>query len=271
MVQQYSARLPPELLEFIFVSLHPPAKWDDGSNRRDLKSCALVCREWAQVAHSHIFAAISLQLLPTTKPNIEAERTLSMLRDFLESTASVCDHVQTLKLIYRPRDIASAAEVVKSDTLHAVFRLLPHLRRVILDGLPSVYPPAVRDSPPTRLAIDYLEVHPSIESHATIQSFLEVANMFSEVRNLSVEGYTLFNNQPVEPPLAMSARVTSLIIRLTYATGIPQILEGLDTTDLTSLHIKPSCLRSGVTELLEAALGARLTHFGMDISEVAGK
>ena len=121
-VEQPGQRLPPELVDDIFCYLTAEnrqdwrAEWPRITyNKRDLNSCALVCREWHVTARSHLFHDIAYLFRTDTKcdeacsrcairkyNHFDTRKTVYMLHGFLQANPGVAACIRRLRLEASP-------------------------------------------------------------------------------------------------------------------------------------------------------------------------
>ncbi len=146
----------PEIIDIVLgqlVSDHPTNSMEDFGSKQYLRTSALVCRLWRDLARPHLFRDMSLSLygfvppedliwrIPPHRLKPGGFKTFTMLHDLLEQSSSICACVHSLKITMLSDPIAASdGEFETADdpspfTFLSVVQLLPNLRNLQLCDL----------------------------------------------------------------------------------------------------------------------------------------
>ena len=130
--------LPVELIDMVIEHLHPRdfCSFAGHYAKRDISSCALVCRSWASLVRPHVFREIDYTFFgPETGRYAQEDgicsnpRTFQMLHAFLAASPAVARHVRKLRLL---QDVQVGCEPIPYDEFLAFLDVVPNLRELYL-------------------------------------------------------------------------------------------------------------------------------------------
>ncbi|PSR79453.1 hypothetical protein PHLCEN_2v7040, partial [Hermanssonia centrifuga] len=291
--------------------LVPPEVWDlvlsnfstllcvTGESRdikKILSSFALVCRVWRELVRQYQFEFFHCRFDIDDYSEIAVNslgppRTMSMIRDFLNSSPTICFTIKRLRLDLTWSKHDQLTDSVRrgydcfnpySDPmiLAEILRLLPRLRDLDLSNISFERCPS--DMPPTPVSsgLRFLSIGQQERLRSSIQGTFNLLRLFTGVEQLILHDMTWAgpNSTDNEPgpitPLPMEAQFTSLWLQnMSYTPYLLSAIEMYpDSFPLRSLNLFRVELDYGrgilsLTSLLHV-LGPKLEHIWLDLQVI---